>query len=44
MRLERLWGTLACTKEPSFLTSEISIWFLYQMTVGLGVACVRQCR
>lgn len=26
------------------LTSEMSIWFLYQMTVGLGVAWVRQCK
>ena len=26
------------------LTSEMSIWFLYQKTVGLGVAWVRQCK
>ena len=26
------------------LTSEMSIWFLYQTTVGLGVAWVRQCK
>ena len=26
------------------LTSEMSIWFLYQETVGLGVAWVRQCK
>lgn len=28
----------------AFLTSEMGIWFLYHMMVGLGVACVRQCR
>lgn len=26
------------------LTSEMSIWFLYQMTVGFGVPSVRQCK
>lgn len=26
------------------LTSEMSIWFLYQTTVGFGVAWVRQCK
>lgn len=26
------------------LTSEMSIWFLYQMIVGFGVAWVRQCK